>query len=51
MTKELTKRVITSLVLATIVLNCLLINNHSWLKLHFKFLNRSEKKSIGYEVK
>ena len=33
MTKELTKRVITSLVLATIVLNCLLINNHSWLVL------------------
>ena len=33
MTKELTKRVITSLVLAIIVLNCLLINNHSWLVL------------------
>ena len=33
MTKELTKRVITSLVLAIIVLNCLLKNNHSWLVL------------------
>ena len=33
MTKELTKRVITSVVLAAIVLNCLFINNHSWLVL------------------
>ena len=33
MTKELTKRVITSIVLAAIVLNCLFINNHSWLVL------------------
>ncbi len=33
MTRELTKRVITSIVLAAIVLNCLFINNHSWLVL------------------
>ena len=33
MTKELTKRVITSIVLAAIVLNCLFINNNSWLVL------------------
>ena len=31
MTKELTKRVITSIILAAIVLNCLFINNYSWL--------------------
>ena len=33
MTKELTKRVITSIVLVAIVLNCLFINSHSWLVL------------------
>ena len=33
MTKELTKRVITSIILVAIVLNCLFINNHSWLVL------------------
>ena len=33
MTKELTKRFITSIVLAAIVLNCLLINNLSWIVL------------------
>ena len=31
MTKELKKRIFTSIVLLTIVLNCLYINNHSWL--------------------
>ena len=33
MIKEFTKRVITSIVLAAIVLNCLFINNNSWLVL------------------
>ena len=31
MRKELTKRIITSIVLTAIVLNCLFINNHAWL--------------------
>ena len=31
MTKELKKRIITSIILIAIVLNCLLINNYSWL--------------------
>ena len=31
MTKELKKRIVTSIVLLTIVLNCLYINNFSWL--------------------
>ena len=33
MTKELKKRIVTSAVLAAIVLNCLFINNFSWLLL------------------
>ena len=33
MTKELKKRIITSIVLISIVLNCLFINNYSWLAL------------------
>jgi len=33
MTKELKKRIITSIVLIAIVLNCLFINNYSWLVL------------------
>ena len=35
MTKELKKRIITSIILLTIVLNCLYINNYSWLILLF----------------
>ena len=35
MTKELKKRIFTSIVLLTIVLNCLYINNYSWLILLF----------------
>ena len=31
MTKELKKRIVTSVILLTIVLNCLYINNYSWL--------------------
>jgi len=31
MKKELTKRIITSIILIAIVLNCLFINNFSWL--------------------
>ncbi len=34
-TKELQKRIITSIILLTIVLNCLYINNYSWLLLLF----------------
>ena len=33
MTKELKKRIITSIILIAIVLNCLFINNYSWLLL------------------
>ena len=33
MTKELKKRIITSFVLMAIVLNCLFINNYSWIVL------------------
>ncbi len=35
MKKELIQRIITSIVLITIVLNCLLINNYTWLLLLF----------------
>ena len=51
MTKELRKRIITSAVLVFIVLNCLFINNYSWLFLlgivalicWFEFINLSKK--------
>ena len=33
MTKELKKRIITSIVLVAIILNCLFISNYSWLLL------------------
>jgi len=51
MTKELRKRIITSIVLIAIVLNCLFINNYSWLFLllitslicWFEFINLIRK--------
>ena len=51
MTKELKKRIITSAILAAIVLNCLFINNFSWLLLlsivsficWFEFINLGKK--------
>ena len=51
MTKELKKRIITSFVLIAIVLNCLFINNYSWLFLlaivalicWLEFINLSKK--------
>ena len=51
MTKELKKRIITSIILIAIVLNCLFINNYSWLLLlsivsficWFEFINLVKK--------
>ena len=51
MSKELKKRIITSLVLLAIILNCLFINNYSWLLLlsiisficWFEFINLIKK--------
>ena len=51
MNKELKKRIITSIVLITIILNCLFINNYSWLLLlsiisficWFEFINLIKK--------
>ena len=51
MTKELKKRIITSIVLIAIVLNCLFINNYSWLLLlsavsfisWFEFINLAKR--------
>ena len=51
MNKELKKRIITSIILIAIVLNCLFINNYSWLFLlvavslicWFEFINLSRK--------
>ena len=51
MTKELKKRIITSAILAAIVLNCLFINNFSWLLLlsivsficWFEFINLAKR--------
>ena len=51
MTKELKKRIITSIILIVIVLNCLFINNYSWLFLlsivsficWFEFINLAKR--------
>lgn len=51
MNRELKKRIITSIVLLAIILNCLFINNHSWLLLlsiisficWFEFINLIKK--------
>jgi len=51
MNKELKKRIITSIVLLAIILNCLFINNYSWLLLlsiisficWFEFINLTKK--------
>ena len=59
MTKELKKRIITSVVLLTIVLNCLYINNYSWLILLFvvsflcwlEFFNIFKKIKININLK
>ena len=59
MTKELKKRIITSVVLLTIVLNCLYINNYSWLILLFvvsflcwlEFFNIVKKIKININLK
>ena len=51
MNKELKKRIITSIILIAIILNCLFINNYSWLLLlsivsficWFEFINLVRK--------
>ena len=58
MNKELKKRVITSIILIAIVLNCLFINNFSWLLLliivsficWFEFIILTKKSSILFSL-